>query len=209
MTTRVLPSITLKALTPAGRETFITENQRSFNYGALEEFGQRNADFEEEGQIISRATIEDSIDQGQAYQILAGGRPVGGLVVQVEEDRGTLDLLFIAPEEHSKGYGQAAWAQVEETYPAVTAWETFTPYFETRNVHFYVNKLGFEILEFYHQQHPNPMMGRSRPARPQLSAGKMTLIRLKSMRTSSSSRTEQEGKPRSLLIPLSQMKLFG
>ncbi|WP_326503114.1 hypothetical protein [Rothia nasimurium] len=47
MTTRVLPSITLKALTPAGRETFITENQRSFNYGALEEFGQRNADFEE------------------------------------------------------------------------------------------------------------------------------------------------------------------
>lgn len=160
MTTRVLPSITLKALTPAGRETFITENQRSFNYGALEEFGQRDADFEEEGQVISRATIEDSIDQGQAYQILAVGRPVGGLVVQVEEDRGTLDLLFIAPEEHSKGYGQAAWAQVEETYPAVTTWETFTPYFETRNVHFYVNKLGFEILEFYHQQHPNPHDGQ-------------------------------------------------
>ena len=109
-----------------------------------------------ERQIISRATIERSIDEGHAYRVLAGGRPVGGLVVQVGGSRGTLDLLFIAPEEHSKGYGQAAWALVEDTYPAVTTWETFTPYFETRNVHFYVNKLGFEIVEFFNLQHPNP-----------------------------------------------------
>lgn len=101
-------------------------------------------------------TIERSIDEGHAYRVLAGGRPVGGLVEQVGGSRGTLDLLFIAPEEHSKGYGQAAWALVEDTYPAVTTWETFTPYFETRNVHFYVNKLGFEIVEFFNLQHPHP-----------------------------------------------------
>ena len=28
-------------------------------------------------------------------------------------------------------------------------WETCTPYFEKRNIHFYVNKCGFQITEFW------------------------------------------------------------
>lgn len=68
MTTRVRPALTLEPLAPADRETFIAENQRAFNYGALVEFGERNTVFEEEGQIISRATIEHSIDEGHAYR---------------------------------------------------------------------------------------------------------------------------------------------
>ena len=43
------------------REQFVLDNQEAFNYGAMEEFGLRDDHFEEEGQIISRDTIELSI----------------------------------------------------------------------------------------------------------------------------------------------------
>ena len=29
-----------------------------------------------------------------------------------------------------------------------------TPYFETRNIHFYVNRCGFHIVEFFNERHP-------------------------------------------------------
>lgn len=32
-------------------------------------------------------------------------------------------------------------------------WETVTPYFEQRNIHFYVNRCGFQIVEFYNKYH--------------------------------------------------------
>ena len=41
-------------------------------------------------------------------------------------------------------------------YPKIEIWETVTPYFEKRNIHFYVNKCGFHIVEFYHKYHPDP-----------------------------------------------------
>lgn len=31
-----------------------------------------------------------------------------------------------------------------------------TPYEDTRNIHFYVNKCGFRIVEFFHPGHPDP-----------------------------------------------------
>lgn len=56
--------------------------------GALVEFGRRDDHFEEEGQIISRETIEASIDGGEAYRIVQDGRPVGGVVINVDGERG-------------------------------------------------------------------------------------------------------------------------
>lgn len=40
-------------------------------------------------------------------------------------------------------------------YPDVTLWETCTPYFEKRNIHFYENRCGFHIVEFYNANHPD------------------------------------------------------
>ena len=37
-------------------------------------------------------------------------------------------------------------------------WVTCTPYFDVRNIHFYVNKLKFHIVEFYKEHHPDPHM---------------------------------------------------
>lgn len=35
----------------------------------------------------------------------------------------------------------------------IKKWETVTPYFDKRNIHFYVNKLKFHIIEFYNSHH--------------------------------------------------------
>lgn len=148
--------VRLTPLTREDREQFIKDNQEAFRFGALEEFGRRDEHFEEEGEIISRSTIEQSIDQGEAYRILLNGEKVGGVVLRVDGSQGSLDLLFVTPQVHSRGIGYAAWCAVEQLHPEVKEWETITPYFETRNIHFYVNRCGFHIVEFFNWHHPDP-----------------------------------------------------
>ena len=122
----------------------------------MEEFGCRDDHFEEGEEIISKKTIEASIDSGEAYRIVQNGEKIGGVIVKVTKDKGDLDILFVSPKVHSKGIGYAAWCEVEKMYPQVKIWETVTPYFETRNIHFYVNRCGFHIVEFYNSHHPDP-----------------------------------------------------
>ena len=83
-------------------------------------------------------------------------KKVGGAVIKVEGERGDLDLLFVSPKEHSKGIGYAAWCAIEKMHPEVKIWGTHTPYFEKRNIHFYVNRCGFHIVEFFNKSHPEP-----------------------------------------------------
>ncbi len=153
-----MSGITLTLLTDDDREQFILDNQRAFKYGALEEFGRRDDHFEEDGEIISRETIEHSIDTGVAYRIREDGEVVGGLVLQINENtqHNHLELLFVSPNAHSRGIGFAAWQAVERLYPDTRVWETCTPYFEKRNIHFYINKCGFHAVEFFHRFHPDP-----------------------------------------------------
>ena len=151
-----MAKISLIPLTAEDREKFICDNQEAFNYGALEEFGRRDDHFEEDGEIISRETIEKSIDGGEAYRIMCDDEKVGGVVIKVDRERGDLDLLFVSPKAHSKGIGYAAWCAVEKLHPEVKVWETVTPYFEKRNIHFYVNRCGFHIVEFFNSHHPDP-----------------------------------------------------
>lgn len=148
--------IELKPLEGNDREQFIIDNQEAFNYGALTEFGLRDNHFEEDNQIISRGTIEESLDTGEPYRIVFNGKKVGGLVINVEGNHGELELLFVSPAYHSQGIGYTAWCEVEKLYPEVKVWETVTPYFEQRNIHFYVNRCGFHIVEFFNSFHPDP-----------------------------------------------------
>ena len=46
--------------------------------------------------------------------------------------------------------------EIEKLYPNTKTWETCTPYFDVRNIHFYVNKLKFHIVEFYNYKNPDP-----------------------------------------------------
>ena len=151
-----MKKVGLEPLKADDKERFILDNQEAFRYGATEEFGMRDDHFEEDGEIISRATIEKAIEEGEAYRILCDGEVVGGAVVRVNGDKGDLDLLFVSPHIHSKGIGYAAWCEIERMYPQVSVWETVTPYFEKRNIHFYVNRCGFHIVEFFNSHHPDP-----------------------------------------------------
>ena len=145
--------IALAALSEEDREQFISDNQRAFKYGALEEFGKRDDHLDHDGEIISWSTIEWSIDaaDSEAYRIIFDGRKVGGIVLRIDKttQHNHLDLLFVSPEEHSAGIGFAAWQAVEALYPETKVWETCAPYFEKRNIHFYINKCGFQAVEFF------------------------------------------------------------
>lgn len=151
-----MTEIQLVPLETSDREQFIRDNQEAFTYGALEEFGQRDDHFEEDGEIISHETISRSIDKGTAFRIMQDNKPVGGVVIRTEYDHGELELLFVSPSVHSKGIGYAAWCEIEAMHPEVTVWETVTPYFEKRNIHFYVNRCGFHIVEYFNEHHCAP-----------------------------------------------------
>ncbi|MCR5599977.1 MAG: GNAT family N-acetyltransferase [Ruminococcus sp.] len=153
---KIMTEVELLPLELSDREQFIKDNQEAFNYGALEEFGRRDDHFEDDGEIISRDTISRAIDEGTAYRIMHDGKPVGGAVIKTAYDCGELELLFVSPTVHSKGIGYETWCKIEAMHPEVTVWETVTPYFEKRNIHFYVNRCGFHIVEFYNTHHCDP-----------------------------------------------------
>ena len=62
----------------------------------------RDDHLEEDGEIISRRTIANSMDEGIAYRIRENGRIVGGLVLKIDEktQHNELELLFVNPEDH-------------------------------------------------------------------------------------------------------------
>lgn len=145
--------IALVPISENEREKFIKDLQVAFTVAVEEEFG------ESEDEVIPREDIEKSMDAtgAETYHIVADGEIVGGtvLVIEPKTNHNSLDLLFINPSSHSHGLGAASWKAIEELHPETEVWETHTPYFEKRNIHFYVNKCGFHIVEFYNPHHPS------------------------------------------------------
>ncbi len=71
------------------------------------------------------------------------------LKIDKETNHNHLEILFVSPEAHSRGIGYGTWQVVEVPHPETKVWETCTPYFEKRNIHFYVDKCGFQINQFW------------------------------------------------------------
>lgn len=159
--------VTLVPMDYNDRNQFILDNQEAFRFGAMEEFGMRDNHFEEEGEIISRKTIEASMDANGAetYRILIEEEIVGGIIVTIDKEtqHNHLDILFVTPRLHSKGIGYAAWQAIEALYPKTKVWETCTPYFEKRNIHFYINRCGFHAVEFFNKFHVDPNSPEEHP----------------------------------------------
>jgi GNAT superfamily N-acetyltransferase len=154
--------IILQPLENRFRQQFIKDNQEAFRYGATEEFGLRDDHFEEDGEIISRQTIEECLDDkhSHAFRIICNGEYSGGIILNINDitHEGRLEIFFILPALHSRGIGQATWRKVEEMFPKITVWTTCTPRFEKRNIHFYVNCLGFKIILFHSQRQEDDQM---------------------------------------------------
>ena len=126
-----METVKLELLTKENEEAFILMNQEAFNFGARQYFSEADLMDQEEanGEIISRETIISSIhhDNAYAYRILLNNVFVGVIVLTVKEDFGELELFFVDPKCHGKGVGQRAWKIIENLYPNVKIWETYTP----------------------------------------------------------------------------------
>ena len=146
--------IELRPLALSEEEIFIKEIQIAFDKAVIEKYGPQK------DTVIPRDDVEKSLHgkNAEAFRIIADGNGVGGVVVSInkETQNNALELLYINPDCHSKGIGQMVWQMIEEKYPETKIWETHTPYFEKRNIHFYVNRCGFHIVEFFNSRHPDP-----------------------------------------------------
>lgn len=95
-------TVTLVPLTADDRERFILDNQWSFKHGALMEFGERDNHIGDDGEIISRKTIERSIDdpQNETCRIVVDGKKVGGVILKIDKDTNIneLEILFTSPD---------------------------------------------------------------------------------------------------------------
>lgn len=134
---------------------FKIDLQDAFSVAVVEQFGH-NLD----EPIPSDKDIEESFKAPGAvvYHIISNGKIIGGVVLTIDEltQHNSLDLFFISAKEHNRGIGYKAWKAIEKLYPKTEVWETITPYFEKRNIHFYVNKCGFKIVEYYNKYNPDP-----------------------------------------------------
>lgn len=73
-----------------------------------------------------------------------------------EKEHNLLDLLYVNPAAQNSGNGLKIWQALEKLHPETKVWEALAPYFDKRNIHFYVNRCGFKIVEFYHPMHRDP-----------------------------------------------------
>lgn len=126
--------------------------QQTFTDALVEQFGVSHSE-----PIPSDEDITTSFNAKGAVvsHIVYEQKRVGGVVLNINTDSqyNSLDLFFIYPENHNKGLGLATWKAIEAAYPDTKVWTTVTPYFEKRNINFYVNKCGFHIVEFFNKHH--------------------------------------------------------
>lgn len=136
-------------------EKFKTDLQESFRISAENEFCHTLDE-----PIPSDSDIEESFKSTGSivYQVILDDEIVGGAIVSIDEitQHNKLLLFFILTRYHSRGVGCKAWKAIEDNHPKTKVWETVTPYFEKRNIHFYVNKCKFKIVNFYNKYYIDP-----------------------------------------------------
>lgn len=126
------------------------------------QFGYESVCGKDKAQVLPEEDIDKSLNNPKchAYEMVGDNNEIlGGAIVEVNEDGvNHLDFLFVRVGVQNKGAGQAIWQEIEAMYPNTKVWKTCTPYFDKRNIHFYVNKLGFKIAEYFNEKHPDPDM---------------------------------------------------
>jgi len=147
-------SFHLVPLDPQNVIQFKKDMQEAFQHGAGDEYTDSDVE------ILPEQDIDHSLsaDGSFAFEALLDGVLVGGVVVLIDSEThcNHLDFLYVKEGMNGKGIGLIIWNAIEKLYPETKIWETHTPYFEKRNIHFYVNKCGFHIVEYYNEFHKDP-----------------------------------------------------
>ena len=133
---------------------FKTDMQETFRKGA-EESGACGDE-----EVLPASHIDRSLatNGSVAYGAFVGGELSGGAIVVIDEEtqHNHLDFLYVKYGTQSRGIGQKIWDFIEKLHPDTKIWETYTSYFEKRNIHFYVNRCGFHVVEFFNKYHHGP-----------------------------------------------------
>lgn len=147
--------MTLETVAAVDLPRFRTELQEAFSVAVIEEFGSVS-----DGAVPPDDVVIESCEApgAEVLHILLDNQRVGGAVVAIDAttQHNSLDLFFVMAGVDGRGIGKDAWSAIEARYPKTKVWTTHTPYFEKRNIHFYVNKCGFKIVAYYHARHPDP-----------------------------------------------------
>ena len=151
--------IRLVRLSEAHTIAFKEEMQEAFQHG----FEAYNKDSEEtnQWQVLPDKDFYQSLEAegAEAYEAINhDGQRVGGAILSIHRNEGELAFLYVKVGVQSKGIGQAIWRAIEAMHPEIKLWETCTPYFDRRNIHFYINRCGFHAVEFFNEHHPDSNM---------------------------------------------------
>ena len=144
--------IALEPVCPEDLPAFERRLQDAFTDATREAF----PDFPEV--IPPKRDIDESLGapEAEALHIICEGKRVGGAITSGAGQHKLLDFIFIDTACQGRHLGFAAWEAIEARYPEATHWELVTPYHEKRNIHFYVNRCGFRITEYFNKWHPDP-----------------------------------------------------
>lgn len=136
---------------------FIKDIQEAFQKGFEDVYGPTDCI------ILPEKDIEQSLNTfgAIAYKAIIDNEMVGGAVVVINEEtqHNDLHLLYVKNGIQTKGIGKMIWDEIERLHPNTIVWETCTPYFEKRNIHFYVNKCKFHIVEYIREINEDGFIG--------------------------------------------------
>ena len=137
-------------------------NEREQSQACLN-YAERGGIRRSQWQVLPDKDFYQSLEaeDAEAYEAIGeDGQRVGGAIIAVDaaKHHGELSFLYVKVGIQSKGIGQGIWKAIETLHPEIEVWETCTPYFDRRNIHFYINRLGFHAVEFFNEHHPDPHM---------------------------------------------------
>ena len=148
---------------------FKEEMQEAFQHGFMAYYKDDN-----QWQVLSDKDFYQSLEAegAEAYEAVnKDGQRLGGAIITANGNMGELAFLYVKVGIQSKGIGQSIWKAIETMHPEIEVWETCTPYFDRRNIHFYINRCGFHAVEFlrpfgskrpeverFNEHHPDPNM---------------------------------------------------
>ena len=141
---------------------FKEEMQEAFQH-SFQAYNKDDGEDPNQWQVLPDRDFYQSLraEGAEVYEAIdTNGQRVGGAIITIDNltHEGELAFLYVKVGVQSKGIGQAIWKAIETMHPEVELWETCTPYFDRRNIHFYINRCGFRAVEFFNEHHPDPNM---------------------------------------------------
>lgn len=131
--------------------------QEAFQKGFEDVYGKT------EGTILPEQDIDHSLNSNRAiaYKAIVDNEMVGGAIIVINNHthHNDIHLLYVKYGIQTKGIGKLIWDKIENNHPETIVWETCTPCFEKRNIHFYVNKYKFHIVEYIREMNQEGFIG--------------------------------------------------